>query len=82
MGVSARTARRAARDLDRRSLKFARVMYHVDAADPHHYDLVLDSHSLGLNIAAELIVRAVEAGRPAERPGSDWPAPSGEAPLS
>jgi cytidylate kinase len=82
MGVSARTARRAARDLDRRTLKFARVMYHVDAADPHHYDLVLDSHSLGLNIAAELIVRAVEAGRPADRAGGDWPAPPGEATLT
>src|SRR5205807_8686797 len=65
MGVSARTARRAARDLDRRSLRFARVMYHVDAADPHHYDLVLDSHSLGLTISTEVIVRAVEAGLPA-----------------
>lgn len=63
-GVSFRTARRAARDIDRRTLKFARVMYHVNAADPHHYDLVLDSHSLGLEIAVELIVRAVEAGTP------------------
>lgn len=62
MGVSTRTARRAARDLDRRFLKFCRTMYHVDAADPHQYDLVLDSHSLGLTIASELIVRAVEAG--------------------
>ena len=31
---------------------------------PHNYDMVLDSHSLGLDIAAEVIVRAVEAGRP------------------
>jgi cytidylate kinase len=81
MGVSVRTARRAARDMDRRSLKFARVMYHVDAADPHNYDLVLDSHSLGLNIATELIVRAVEAGRPAgpalsEHPGLPRNAPA------
>jgi cytidylate kinase len=64
MGVSHRTARRAARDLDRRFEKFARTMYHVDATDPHHYDLVLDSHSLGLTIATEVVVRAVEAGRP------------------
>ena len=34
-------------------------------ADPHNYDLVLDSHSLGLEIAAEVIFRAVDAGRPA-----------------
>jgi cytidylate kinase len=64
MGVSHRTARRAARDLDSRSLKFARTMYRVDASDPHHYDLVLDSHTLGLSIAVEVIVRTVEAGLP------------------
>jgi hypothetical protein len=33
-------------------------------ADPHHYDLVLESASLGVNIAADLIVRAVELGLP------------------
>ena len=64
MGVSARTARRAARELDRRHEKFARTMYRADPTDPRHYDLVLDSDSLGLAIAAELIVRAVEAGQP------------------
>lgn len=64
MGVSTRTARRAARDLDRRSDKFARTMYRVDPRDPHHYDLALDSHSLGLKITTEVLVRAVEAGRP------------------
>jgi cytidylate kinase len=63
-GVTVRTARRAARDLDRRRAHFARTMYRIDATDPHNYDLVLDSDSLGLTIAAELIVRAVEAGRP------------------
>jgi cytidylate kinase len=64
MGVSVRTARRAARDLDRRRNQFERTMYRVDPADPHNYDLVLDSHSLGLPITAELIIKAVEAGRP------------------
>jgi cytidylate kinase len=68
MGVSVRTARRAARDLDRRFLKFARTMYRVDASDPHHYDLVLDSHSLGLSITTEVLVRAIESGRPAIGP--------------
>ena len=63
MGVSVRTARRAARDLDRRRAHFVRTMYRVDANDPHNYDLVLDSDSLGLPIAAEIIVRTVEAGR-------------------
>jgi cytidylate kinase len=64
MGVSVRTARRAARDLDRRRDHFEHTMYRVVASDPHNYDLVLDSNSLGLPIAADLIVRAVEAGQP------------------
>ena len=64
MGVSVRTARRAARDLDRRRNQFERTMYRVDPTDPHNYDLVLDSNSLGLSIAAEVIIKAVESGLP------------------
>jgi cytidylate kinase len=78
MGVSVRTARRAARDLDRRRLQFDRTMHRADSADPHNYDLVLDSNSLGLPIAAEVIVRAIEAGRPprlAGTPGELPPSP-------
>lgn len=77
MGVSVRTARRAARDLDRRRLQFDRTMHRADAADPHNYDLVLDSNSLGLEIAAEVIVRAVEAGFPAS--GAESGTPPGAA---
>jgi cytidylate kinase len=64
MGVSVRTARRAARDLDRRRLQFDRTMHRANSSDPHNFDLVLDSNSLGLEIATEIIVRAVEADRP------------------
>ena len=64
MGVSVRTARRAARDLDRRRLQFDRTMHRANSNDPHNYDMVLESHSLGLELAAEVIVRAVELGRP------------------
>lgn len=64
MGMSFRTARRAARELDRRRRKFVRTMYRRDPDDPHNYDLVLDTEGLGLTIAAEVVVRAVEAGRP------------------
>jgi cytidylate kinase len=64
MGVSVRTARRAAKDLDHRRSQFDRTMHRMASADPHNYDLVLDSHNLGLDIAQEVIVRAVEAGRP------------------
>jgi cytidylate kinase len=63
MGVSTRTARRAATDLDRRRTHFVRTMHRFDANDPHNYDLVLDSRSLGLPIVAEILVRTVEAGR-------------------
>ena len=71
MGVSVRTARRAARDLDRRRNQFERTMYRVDANDPHNYDVVLESHSLGVAIAAEMIIRAVEAGQPRVKPQVD-----------
>jgi cytidylate kinase len=64
MGVSVRTARRAARDLDRRRLHFDRTMHRANSSDPHNYDLVLDSNSLGLEIATEIIVHAIEVGRP------------------
>ncbi|MFO0958637.1 MAG: cytidylate kinase-like family protein [Isosphaeraceae bacterium] len=73
-GVSYRTAKRAAREQDRRFLKFARVMYRIDAADPHEYDLVLDSHSLGLPICGEILLKAIEAGMP---PASGLPSMGG-----
>lgn len=63
-GVTPRTARRMARDLDHRRDKFVRTMFRVDPRDPHRYDLVLDRPSLGFVIATELIACAVEAGRP------------------
>ncbi|QEH35338.1 cytidylate kinase [Aquisphaera giovannonii] len=82
MGVSVWTARRAARDLDRRRAQFDRTMHRAVSGDPHNYDLVLDSHSLGLDIAAEVIVRAVEAGRPgaARTTPPSWTAPIAAAP--
>ena len=66
MGVSQRTARKAAIDRDRRAAKFVRTLHRAEIDDPHLYDLVLDSQALGLTIASELIVRAVEMGRPAK----------------
>ncbi len=50
-----------------------RTLHRVDIADPHLYDLVLDTHSLGLSMASELIVRAVEMGRPAPRASQEGP---------
>ncbi|HKI18025.1 MAG TPA: cytidylate kinase-like family protein [Isosphaeraceae bacterium] len=63
MGVSVRTARRAARDLDRRRAQFDRTMHRANVNDPHNFDLVLDTHSLGLEIAAEVVVQTIEIGR-------------------
>jgi cytidylate kinase len=71
MGVSIRTARRAARELDRRRNQFDRALHRVDPTDPHFHDLVLDSNSLGLTIAAEVIVRAVELGLPPKAQPTD-----------
>ena len=73
MGVSVRTARRAARDLDRRRAQFDRTMHRANPNDPHNFDMVLDTASLGLEIAAELVVRAVEVGRPGGLPTAPVP---------
>ncbi len=61
-------------------------MYRVNGADPHNYDMVLDSESLGLEIVAEVLIRAIEAGRPgvptsATTTSKPWtvPPPSPEA---
>jgi cytidylate kinase len=64
MGVSLRTARRAARDLDRRRAQFDRTMHRVRVNDPHYFDMVLDTDSLSLEITAEIIVHAVVVGSP------------------
>lgn len=80
MGVSVRTARRAARDLDRRRLQFDRTMHRARSNDPHNFDLVIDSEGLGLEIAAEVIARAVEAGRP-RAPGPSVRSSNAEPPA-
>jgi hypothetical protein len=82
MGVSVRTARRAARDLDRRRAQFNRTMHRADPTDPHKFDMVLDTASLGLEIAVELVVRAVEVGRPASLPAKPAPRPRPDSPTS
>jgi cytidylate kinase len=64
MGVSVRTARRAARDLDRRRAQFDRTMHRANPLDPHNFDMVVDTASLSLEIAAEIIAHAVWIGRP------------------
>jgi hypothetical protein len=70
MGVSIRTARRAARDLDRRRAQFDRTMHRANSNDPHNFDMVLDTNSLGLPITTEIIVYAIEVGRPGDATAS------------
>jgi cytidylate kinase len=70
MGVSVRTARRAARDLDRRRAQFDRTMHRANPSDPHNFDMVLDTASLSLEISAEVVVRAVEVGQPGALPAT------------
>ena len=78
MGVSVRTARRAAKDLDRRRAQFDRTMHRANPNDPHNFDLVLDTASLSLEIAAEIVVPRCRGRTPgcivSERRGSE---PSG-----
>ncbi len=63
MGVSTRTARRAARDLDRRRAQFDRTMHRADSSDPHAFDMVLETQSLGLETCALVIANLVQASR-------------------
>lgn len=74
LGVSVRTARQAAIDLDRRRDRFARLQLNVDPHDPHHYDLALNSLTLGLDLAAQLIVNAIEAGAASAQSRTQEPA--------
>jgi cytidylate kinase len=70
MGVSIRTARRAARDLDRRRTQFDRTMHRANSNDPHNFDMVLDTNSLSLPITTDIIVHAIEVGRPGDATAS------------
>ena len=81
-GVTHRLAGRMAIERDRRRSKFVRAMYHVDPADPHNYDVVLDTESLGLTVAAEILVRAIESGRPGfSRSAETKPRPNPDNPF-
>ncbi|MBR8740453.1 AAA family ATPase [Nocardiopsis sp. MG754419] len=52
-------------DNDRARASYVRRFYRVDAADPGHYHLVVDSTVLSIDACADLVVRAAEdrAGR-------------------
>jgi len=81
MGISIRTAKRAARDLDRRRTQFDRTMHRANSLDPHSFDLVLETHSLGLETCASVIAYLVQSSRGQYPLGSPSPLHSLESPL-
>ncbi len=46
---------------DRERAAYIRERYHEDWEDPAHYDLVVRTDSLGVEVAAQVILRAIEA---------------------
>jgi cytidylate kinase len=46
---------------DRERAAYLRERYHEDWEDPAHYDLVVRTDSLGIEVAAQVILRAIEA---------------------
>jgi len=64
MGVTHRTARRMARDLDRRRNQFDWSIHRKNSADPHNYHMTLDTVALGLPMCVDLITLAIVRGLP------------------
>lgn len=59
-GLDLRAAGDRLDEVDASRADFVRRHYHTKAADPHQYDLVIDTARLGIDAAAELIHRALE----------------------
>ena len=68
LGVSARTARRAARDLDRRRRQFDWALYRKESDDPLNYHMTLNSTSMGIPLCVDLITLAIVRGFPTSQP--------------
>jgi hypothetical protein len=71
-GLSATEAEHWVDTHDRERLRFVQRHFHVDAADPVRYDLVLNSKRLSTEECAALIVQAARAmeAHPATRPAA------------
>jgi cytidylate kinase len=59
LGVTAQQAVTRAEAIERQRLGFVRRYFQRDAADPHHYDLVLNTSRLTADEAADVIVEAL-----------------------
>jgi cytidylate kinase len=62
LGFDAETAQKAIKDSDSARADYLRRFYRVESEQPTHYDLVVNTGSLGVEQAAELVVFA--AGEP------------------
>lgn len=87
MGVTPRTAKRAARDLDRRRKQFDWALYRKDSDDPHHYHMTLDTTTLGIALCVDVITLAVVRGIPAGQSSANRvvnidPRPSGSQEIT
>jgi cytidylate kinase len=73
LGLSLEDATRQVRDADRERVRFIREHFHVDVAEPSHYDLTLNTSRLPLDQCAQLVVDALEGleRRLAERPHTE-----------
>ena len=60
-GVDRATAERHADESDRARETYVRHFYRVDARDPKHYHLVIDSTAIPMQACADLIVEAAQA---------------------
>ena len=64
---SAADARRYVRETDQGRREFVHRFFHHDITDPHLYDLMINTESLGMELAAEEIVAAVSTAQPAAK---------------
>jgi cytidylate kinase len=62
--LSARDARSEVERVDRERLAFIRHHYHQDGADPHAYDLIVNSTAIPLERAVDVVVSAYHAKFP------------------
>ncbi len=61
-GVSPRTGRRMARDLDKRRNRFVRTLYETSPTDDRNYDLVLNTSTLGIPTVVQILEDVVRLG--------------------
>lgn len=59
-GLDLRVASDRLDEIDANRADFVRRHFHIKVADPHYYDLVIDTIRLGISAAADLVCRALE----------------------